>query len=67
MIRILGNILKGEFGLACSGGVDSMAVANFLLNGGWEPNILYFNHNTEHGQLAEEFVTNYCERHNLKL
>ena len=67
MIRILGNIPKGEFGLACSGGVDSMAVANFLLNGGWEPNILYFNHNTEHGQLAEEFVINYCERHNLKL
>jgi tRNA(Ile)-lysidine synthetase-like protein len=67
MIRILGNIPKGEFGLACSGGVDSMAVANFLLNGGWEPNILYFNHNTEHGQLAEEFVTNYCKTHNLKL
>jgi tRNA(Ile)-lysidine synthase len=67
MIRILGNIPKGEFGLACSGGVDSMAVVNFLLNGGWNPNILYFNHNTEHGKLAEEFVTNYCERHNLRL
>jgi len=44
-----------------------MAVVNFLLNGGWNPNILYFNHNTEHGKLAEEFVTNYCERHSLKL
>jgi asparagine synthetase B (glutamine-hydrolysing) len=33
MIKILGKIPKGEFGLACSGGVDSMAIANFLLNG----------------------------------
>ena len=67
MIRILGNIPKGEFGLACSGGVDSMAIVNFLLNGGWYPNILYFNHNTEHGKLAEDFVTSYCKTHNLKL
>ena len=32
MIKVLGKIPKGEFGLACSGGVDSMAIANFLLN-----------------------------------
>lgn len=67
MIRVLGKIPKGEFGLACSGGVDSMAVANFLLNGGYYPHILYFNHNTEHGRLAEDFVTKYCRTHNLKL
>jgi tRNA(Ile)-lysidine synthetase-like protein len=67
MIRLLGKIPKGEFGLACSGGVDSMAIANFLLNGGYYPHILYFNHNTEHGDLAEKFVTDYCRRHNLKL
>ncbi len=67
MIKVLGKIPKGDFGLACSGGVDSMAIANFLLNGGYNPHILYFNHNTEHGYLAEEFVTSYCRRHNLKL
>jgi tRNA(Ile)-lysidine synthase len=67
MIKVLGKIPKGEFGLACSGGVDSMAIANFLLNGGYDPHILYFNHNTEHGNHAEEFVTEYCQRHNLKL
>ena len=67
MIKVLGKIPKGEFGLACSGGVDSMAIANFLLNGGYNPHILYFNHNTEHGDLAEKFVTEYCQRHNLKL
>ena len=67
MIKILGKIPKGEFGLACSGGVDSMAIANFLLKGGYGPHILYFNHNTEHGDLAEKFVTEYCKRHNLKI
>ncbi len=67
MIKVLGNIPKGEFGLACSGGVDSMAIANFLLNGGYYPNIIYFNHNTEHGNEAEKFVTKYCRTHNLKL
>lgn len=66
MIRVLGEIPKGEFGLACSGGVDSMAIANFLLNGGYYPNIIYFNHNTEHGDESEQFVLNYCKRHNLK-
>ena len=67
MIKVLGKIPKGEFGLACSGGVDSMAIANFLLNGGYYPNILYFNHNTENGDKAEELVTKYCRTHNLKL
>jgi tRNA(Ile)-lysidine synthase len=67
MIKVLGKIPKGEFGLACSGGVDSMAIANFLVNGGYNPHILYFNHNTEHSGLAEKFVTEYCQRHNLKL
>jgi tRNA(Ile)-lysidine synthase len=67
MIRILGKIPKGEFGLACSGGVDSMAIANFLSKGGYKPHILYFNHNTEHSDLAEDFVTEYCKRYNLNI
>ena len=67
MIKVLGKIPKGDFGLACSGGVDSMAIANFLINGGYNPHILYFNHNTKNGDIAEKFVTEYCQRHNLKL
>lgn len=67
MIKVLGKIPKGEFGIACSGGVDSMAILDFLLNGGYQPYVLYFNHNTEHGQVAEEFVTKYCQDKGLKL
>lgn len=67
MIKVLGKIPKGDFGLACSGGVDSMAIANFLLNGGYYPNLIHFNHNTEHSDLAENFVRSYAVRHNLEL
>lgn len=66
-INLLGKIPKVEFGLACSGGVDSMAVLSFLLNAGHKPNIIYFNHNTEHGDDAEKFITDYCSEFELKL
>ena len=67
MIKVLKGIPKGEIGLACSGGVDSMVILNFLLNGNYNPHILYFNHNTEHGDKAEKFITEYCNSNNLKL
>ena len=67
MIKVLGNIPKGEFGLACSGGVDSMAILDFLVNGRYSPNVLYFNHNTKHGDEAEEFITRYCKDKGLNL
>lgn len=67
MIKVLGNITKEEFGLACSGGVDSMAILDFLVNGKYSPNILYFNHNTKHGDDAEKFITQYCKEKGLKL
>lgn len=67
MIKVLGKIPKGEFGLACSGGVDSMAILDFLINGRHNPHVLYFNHNTGHGLEAEKFITEYCKQHDLKL
>lgn len=67
MIKVLGDIPKGEFGLGCSGGVDSMAILDFLVNGRYHPHILYFNHNTEHGDDAEKFITDYCKEKGLKL
>lgn len=67
MIKILGGIPKSEFGIACSGGVDSMAILDFLVKGRYNPHVLYFNHNTEHGHEAEKFITEYCNQKNLKL
>lgn len=67
MIKVLGDIPKGEFGIACSGGVDSMAILDFLIKGRHKPHVIYFNHNTKHGDDAEKFVTEYCQNNNLKL
>lgn len=66
MIRIL-NKIPSNVGIACSGGVDSMAILDFLLNGRYNPHVLYFNHNTKHGDDAEKFLKEYCESKNLKL
>ena len=67
MIKVLGEIPKGEFGIACSGGVDSMAILDFLVKGRYNTHVLYFNHNTEHGHEAEKFITEYCNQKELKL
>ena len=67
MIKVLNGVPKGDFGLACSGGVDSMAILDFLINGRYNPHVLYFNHNTEHGHEAEKFITDYCKEKGLKL
>ena len=67
MIKVLNGVPKGDFGLACSGGVDSMAILDFLINGRYNPHVLYFNHNTEHGDEAEKFITDYCNEKGLKL
>ena len=67
MIKVLGQIPKGEFGVACSGGIDSMAILDFLVKGRYNPHVIYFNHNTEHGQEAEKFITDYCNQKELRL
>lgn len=67
MIELIGKIPKGKFGLACSGGLDSMVVLDFLSNGRYKPTILYFNHNTEHGHQSELFIKNFCEKNSLEL
>ena len=66
MINILGTIPK-TVGLACSGGIDSMAILKFLLNGKKNVTCLYFNHQTEHSINTEIFIKNYCEQHNIPL
>jgi tRNA(Ile)-lysidine synthase len=66
MIKLLNNIPKEEFGIAVSGGIDSMAALDFLIRGKHKPNVIHFNHNTEHGHKAEEFIVDYCNKNNLK-
>jgi tRNA(Ile)-lysidine synthase len=67
MLKILGNLPQENIGLALSGGVDSMTVAHFLLNGYKDFTAFYFNHGTPHGEQAEKFVRRWCSDNNVEL
>ena len=68
MFNLLGKIPTEPFYVAVSGGKDSMTILSFLRK--YPKNkfeLLYFNHGTEHGQEAEEFLIKFCEREKLTL
>ena len=56
--------LPKQITVACSGGVDSMAAVDFLKRK-HDVTVAYFNHRTEHGEKASEFVSRYCSDNNL--
>ena len=66
MIRIIGKI-PHNLTVACSGGIDSMAVVHFLLQGKKKVNLAYFNHDTQHSHKAQEFVEKYANDNKLNL
>lgn len=66
MLRFEGAIPQDLY-VACSGGVDSMAVLSFLMNRATKPRVAYFNHGTAHSNSAEGFVRAFCDKHSLEL
>ena len=50
--------------IACSGGVDSMAVVDFLSRK-HDITIAHFNHRTQNGEKASAFVSKYCSDNNI--
>lgn len=56
-----------KFYIACSGGVDSMALVSFLLQSKKEFSVLHFNHGTPMADLYEEFVREFCAKNNLNI
>ena len=66
MIRSIGNI-PSRCTLAFSGGVDSVAIADFLLNGKKEVTLAFFHHETETSRLAFKFVTEFAAKRKLTL
>jgi len=68
MIRMAKHInIPHEVTIACSGGVDSMAVVDFLRNGGRTVHAAYFNHGTEFGERSELFLLDYFKVKDIKL
>ena len=66
MIHIL-NKIPNRVTVACSGGLDSMAIVNFLLNGKKKVDLAYFNHDTIHAKEAEQFVKRFAGVKRLNL
>lgn len=67
MIRIIGKLPQDNLGLALSGGVDSMTIAQFLLNGRRNFTAFHFNHGTDYADEAEQFVSNWCADNDVPL
>ena len=63
MIKLQGKLPRKIY-VACSGGVDSMAVVDFL-NRKHDVFVLHFNHGTEHGNKAMQFVEKYCKEKDI--
>ena len=59
LIQVQGKIPR-EIYVACSGGVDSMAVVDFLMNN-HKVNLLFFDHGTDTSNSAKEFLQDYFE------
>jgi tRNA(Ile)-lysidine synthase len=64
MIRILGKIPR-DVTVACSGGLDSMVVLDFLRRGKKNVSVVHFNHGTVHAREAEQVVIDYCKMHEI--
>lgn len=58
-MKILG-IPKGKIYLSLSGGIDSMVLAHFLINGKKDFSVIHFNHGTPYGNKASLFVEKFC-------
>jgi tRNA(Ile)-lysidine synthase len=65
MIKITVPLPK-QITIGCSGGVDSMAIVDFLSRK-HDVTIAHFNHGTQHGEKAAEFVSKYCTENNLPM
>ena len=66
MIRLACSVPR-KVVLACSGGRDSMSALEFLVRGRREVTVAYFNHSTPHGEDAEAFLREFCDRQKLPL
>ena len=65
MIHITGKIPR-QVAIAVSGGIDSMAVLDFLRRK-HDVIVLHYNHGTSYAPKAEQLVRDYCEEHGVQI
>lgn len=63
MIKVQGKIPR-SVGVAVSGGVDSMAALNFLMRN-HDVTVYNFDHSTEYGATAHNYLLDYCNFHKI--
>lgn len=67
-MKILGIIPRNKFIVACSGGMDSMVLVDFLLR--YPQNIFdlaFFDHGTKDCERAKEFLLNWCYENKMTI
>ena len=64
MIKLIGDKLPRKLYVACSGGVDSMAVADFLRRN-HDVDLVFFDHGTATSNDAKVVVSDFASKHNL--
>lgn len=64
MIKVQGKLPRSLY-VGCSGGIDSMAVVDFLSRK-HDVEVLFFDHGSDHDRVARKFVAEYCERKNIE-
>lgn len=64
MIKLISKLPR-KLTVACSGGVDSMAVLNFLMRN-HDVTVAFFHHGTSTSYEAEQFLRAYCQQHSLE-
>lgn len=64
MIKVQGKLPHSVY-VACSGGVDSMAVVDFLRRK-HDVEVIHYNHGNATANAEQQFVYDYCEKHDIE-
>lgn len=66
MLKFIGD-LPWKCTVAFSGGIDSVVISDFLLNGKRDVTLAFFHHGTINSERAEEFVRKFAEERRVPL
>jgi tRNA(Ile)-lysidine synthase len=66
MLKFIGDLPR-KCTIAFSGGIDSVVISDFLLNGKRDVTLAFFHHGTINSERAEEFVRKFAEERHVPL
>jgi len=66
MLKFIGDLPR-KCTIAFSGGIDSVVISDFLLNGKRDVQLAFFHHGTVNSERAEEFVRTFAEERRVPL